>query len=271
MERQGSPFDFFCNRVILQRTYRKLLFQVKIFYEIGNKPILFFVVFYITSLSLAQNNISQQQKADSLIYKRNPNYDLQMGMFNIYKTRQADIVMLGNSLTAGANWSELLGRSNVVSRAIPGDVLQGFNARIDLVLKLKPKIVFIMGGLNDIYGWIPVDQVYTNYLRIITTLQSRGIIPVIQLTTYATKTYGKDWGGTPEVNLGRNKEVDRLNKLLSDYAKRNNIDVINLLPSIATKDGYLNPDLSWDGVHFKAEAYRIWAREVEGVLRKYNM
>jgi len=194
-----------------------------------------------------------------------------MGMFNLYKTRQADIVMLGNSLTAGANWSELLGRVNVASRAIPGDILQGFNARMDLIFKLKPKIVFVMGGLNDIYGWIPVEEVYTNYLRIITSLQAKGITPVIQLTTYAAKDYAKDWGGTPEVNLGRNKEVDKLNKLLSDYAKRNNIDVINLLPSIATKDGYLNPELTWDGVHFKPEAYRIWAREVERILRKYKM
>ena len=102
-------------------------------------------------------------------------------------------------------------------------------------------------------------------------MQANGITPIVQLTTYVAKDYAKDWGGTPQVNLGRNKEVDRLNKMLSDYAASNKIEVINLLPSIATRDGYLKPDLSWDGVHFKAEAYRIWAREVERVLRKYKM
>lgn len=243
---------------------------MKIFFNKHKSAVPVLVFFIVINLFL-QNIYGQTQPADTLIYKKNPSYDLQMGMFNLYKTKQADIVMLGNSLTAGANWSELLGRTNVVSRAIPGDVTQGFNARMDLVLKLKPKIVFIMGGLNDIYGWIPVDVVYANYLKIITTLQKKGIAPVIQLTTYAAKDYAKDWGGTPEVNLGRNKEVDKLNKLLSDYARKNNIDIINLLPSIATKDGYLNPAMSWDGVHFKAEAYRIWAREVERVLHKYNM
>ena len=244
---------------------------MKINSGIKNKTAIRVIFILAAVILLVQTYPVPAQTSDTLIYKKNPNYELQMGMFDLYKTKQADIVMLGNSLTAGANWAELLGRSNVVSRAIPGDILQGFNARMDLVFKLKPKIVFIMGGLNDIYGWIPVNVVYTNYLRIITALQARGIIPVIQLTTYATKDYGKDWGGTPETNRGRNREVDKLDKLLSDYAGRNGIDVINLLPSIATKDGYLKPELTWDGVHFKPEAYKIWAREVENVLRKHKM
>ncbi len=229
------------------------------------------IVFFICSQIHPQNSTQLKSSADSLRYKNNPSYDLQMGLFNLYKTRQADIVMLGNSLTAGVNWSELLGRANVISRAIPGDITQGFKARLDQVLKLKPKIVFVMGGLNDIYSWIPVEEVFTNYVKVLSTLQANGITPIVQLTTYVAKDYAKDWGGTPQVNLGRNKEVDRLNKMLSDYAASNKIEVINLLPSIATRDGYLKPDLSWDGVHFKAEAYRIWAREVERVLRKYKM
>lgn len=229
------------------------------------------VIFILCTTTLFAQNSGNGNSADTLIYKKNPNYDLQIGMFNLYKTKQADIVMLGNSLTAGTNWAELLGRSNVVARAIPGDILQGFIARMDFVYKLKPKIVFIMGGINDIFSWIPVDVVYTNYLRIIAALQSKGITPVIQLTTYATKDYAKDWGGTPESNYGRNREIDRLNKLLSSYAERNKIDVINLLPLIAKKDGYLNPDLTWDGIHFKPEAYKIWANEVENILRKYNL
>lgn len=233
--------------------------------------ILFVTLFILSSEVLPQNNNRLKPAADTARYKKNPSYELQYDLFNLYKTRQADIVMLGNSLTAGANWGELLNRTNVVSRAIPGDILEGFAARMDQVLKLKPKIVFVMGGLNDIYSWIPVDVVYTNYLKILTALKSNGITPVIQLTTYVTRNYAKEWGGTPEVNFGRNREVDKLNKLLSEYARNNNIDVIDLLPSIATRDGYLKPELTWDGVHFKADAYRIWVREVENILRKYKM
>lgn len=226
------------------------------------------LIFYSFSTNFAQN---QNPVTDTLRYKSNPNYMLQMAMFDLYKTKQADIIMLGNSLTAGANWNELLGRSNVVGRGIPGDVLQGFYARMNSIYKLKPKIVFICGGLNDIYAWTPTEEIYYNYIRIVTALQARNIIPVIQSTTYSAKDYAKDWGGTPEINLGRNKEVDKLNKLLYEYATRNNIDYIDIVSKMSTRDNFLRPELTWDGIHLNAGGYRIWAKEIEKVLAKYKL
>lgn len=235
-----------------------------------------FLLLPATLLSLAgqdgvQTVKSDLQSKDTLRYRTNPNYQLQTALFEIYKTHQADIVMLGNSLTHGVAWNELLGRTNVVERGITSDVLQGFESRINSILKLNPKIVFIMGGLNDIYNWTPVEEIFPVYQRILSKLKEKKIIPVIQSTTYSTKTYAKDWGGTVEGNFGRNREVDKLNKLLFDYAKKNGIDFIDLTSLMATVDGFLRPELTWDGVHFKAEAYKIWAREVEKVLSKYRL
>lgn len=233
-------------------------------------PYKIFCLILITYFSYI-NYLYSQQKNDTARYKANPNYTLQTAMFDIYKTKQADIVMLGNSLTAGTNWSELLGRTNVVARAIPGDILPGFIARLDYVIKLKPKIVFIMGGLNDIYNWTPVEEIFNNYVKIVSTLKSRGIIPVIQSTTYAAKDYAKDWGGTPEVNGSRNREIDKLNKLLLEYARKNNLDFIDITSKLATSDKFLRPELTWDGIHLNAEGYKLWAEEVEKVLSKYKL
>lgn len=218
-----------------------------------------------------ERHIDHIQQQDTLKYKSNPNYNLQMDLFNVYKTKHADIVMFGNSITHGAAWNELLGRSNVVERGIPSDVLRGYWARINDIYKLNPKIVFIMGGLNDIYNWTPVEEIFNVYVRIINGLKSRRIIPIIQSTTYASRNYGKDYGGTPETNLNRNKEIDKLNKFLFDYARANGIDFIDLNSLFSGKDGYLKPELTWDGVHYKAETYRIWSREVEKILAKYKL
>ncbi len=216
----------------------------------------------------AQNGKPQR---DSLRYKSNPVYAEQIDMYNIYKTRQADIVMLGNSLTHGAAWNELLGRPDVIERGIPGDGLDGFASRMNYVYKLNPKIVFIEGGVNDVYNWEPVEDIFRTYVRIIEGLKAHKIIPVIQSTTYAAKDYGKSFGLKPESNFGRNREIDKLNKLLSDYAKRNNIDYIDLVSKIATKDGFMRPELTIDGIHFKAQAFKIWAEEVESVLAKHRI
>ena len=72
-------------------------------------------------------------------------------------------------------------------------------------------------------------------------MKAKKIIPVIQSTTFASRNYAKDYGGTPETNRDRNREIDKLNKLLSDYARINGIDYIDLNSLIAGKDGYLKP------------------------------
>jgi lysophospholipase L1-like esterase len=128
-----------------------------------------------------------------------------------------------------------------------------------------------MGGLNDVYNWTPVEEIFNVYVRIINGMKAKKIIPVIQSTTYAARNYAKEYGGTPETNLDRNREINKLNKLLSDYARKNGIDFIDLNSLIAGKDGYLRPELTWDGVHYRAETYKIWSREVEKVLVKYKL
>lgn len=232
-----------------------------------SNTLILLALFSVTQI-LAQNT---KPINDTLRYKANPNYPLQSAMFDLYKPRQVDIVMFGNSLTHGAAWNELLGRPNVVERGITSDILYGFEARLNSIYKLRPKIVFIMGGLNDIYNWTPVTEIFSVYVRIINALKAKNIIVVIQSTTYSSKNYGKDYGGSPEGNFGRNREVDKLNKLLSDYARKNNLSYIDLNSLTAGKDGFIRPELTWDGIHFKAEGYRIWAREVEKVLAKYNL
>jgi lysophospholipase L1-like esterase len=235
------------------------------------KLVLLFVLMLTVSFSFAQTIKKNKAVRDSLRYKANVVYGQQLAMYDLYKIRQADIVMLGNSLTHGAAWNELLGRNNVVERGIPGDGLDGYLARMNYVYKLNPKIVFVMGGLNDIYNWVPVEELFSVYVRIIENMKAKKIIPVIQSTTYAAKDYGKDMGVKPETNYGRNREVDKLNKMLSDYARKNNIEFIDLVSQISTKDGYLRPELAIDGLHFKPEAFKIWAREVEKVLQKYKL
>lgn len=206
------------------------------------------------------------------VYQNNPIYQQQMELYDVYKTSQADIVMLGDSRTQGANWGELLNRTNVIGRGIESDILEGYANRMYYVYKVKPKICFVSGGINDLYsGVYTVEQVYQLFVNIIGELKVKKIIPVIQATVYAGKEWGKSWNITPADNRGRNADIAKLNKMLSDYAKRNNIDFIDINPRLLTPDNFLRTSYSWDGIHFKAAAYKIWAEEIDKVLRKYKM
>ena len=225
----------------------------------------------VSSFSFQQD----KQKAGSPVkpsYLSNPIYQQQIDLYNVYKTSQADVVMLGDSRTQGAVWSELLNRTNVVGRGIESDILEGYARRMTYVFRLRPKICFVSGGINDLYsGAYTVEQVYQAFINIVAELKSRKVIPVIQATVYAGRDWGKNWNITPADNRGRNNDINKLNKMLSDYAKRNNIDFLDVNQQLISADNFLRPEFSWDGIHFKASAYKIWAEEVDKILKKYKL
>lgn len=241
--------------------------------------IYFLITTALISLSsfLYAHPLVWQSEGDSLRYLNNPNYQLQIGYYDLYKTKQADIVMLGNSLTHGANWNELLGRPNVVSRGIPSDILEGFLHRMDYIYKLNPKICFIMGGVNDIYSWIPLETIFQNYIRVINGLKARNIRVVIQSTLHTGPNWGKEWIETNrpdlnvrEYNAERNNQISELNRMLASYAKQNKIDFIDLNTNMSSFN-FLKSHLTWDGTHLNANGYKIWSKAVDNLLKKYGL
>ncbi len=76
-----------------------------------------FLVFILLPFSL-----SAQTLYDSL-YLKSPVYKHLTAMYELSKATSADIVMLGNSITFGGNWTELLGRERIVNRGVGGDNL----------------------------------------------------------------------------------------------------------------------------------------------------
>ncbi len=210
-------------------------------------------LFFVPSTFFAQN-IPQ--------YLTNPNYELEIGKYKIYKSKQADIVMLGNSLTHGANWNELLGRSSISEQGIPSDITAGVLNRMEYVYKVNPKVCLIMIGVNDVFSWIPNETIFNNYVLIVENLKRKNIIPIIQSLLYA--------GKIQEGAEGRNKEITKLNKLLSDYSKKNNIEYINLNKKMS-RSYFLKSPLTYDGIHLNGKGFKIWGREVDKVLRKYSL
>jgi lysophospholipase L1-like esterase len=230
------------------------------------------ILIYGINLTAQVKTVRGSQK-----YMSNPLYRRYIELYKISKTKHADIVMLGNSLTNGGNWEELLGRNSVVNRGIPSDILDGYLARMEYVYKLSPKICFVQGGINDIFNWTPVNLIFEKYKKVIEGLKAHGIIPVIQSTLYVSPIWGEEWLKTHrpdlkprDVNRDRNREVNKLNNLLRNYATKHGIEYIDLNSKLS-KDGFLREDVTWDGAHLKAKGYKIWAEEVTKILRKYNL
>jgi lysophospholipase L1-like esterase len=165
--------------------------------------------------------------------------------------------MLGNSITQGVEWQELLGRPDVVNRGIGSDVTEGYLNRLTYVYALQPRIVCVMGGINDLYSNVPVETVFQNYKTLLEELGANKIIPVVQSTLFVSPKW-RD-------HETKNREVALLNGLLKQYAAENRITYLDV-NSILSRDGALLNEYTWDGVHLTASGYARWRDLLEPVL-----
>lgn len=203
----------------------------------------FLAISFICFTSFAQDSLSLRTKDDFTFI--NP----------------IKIVMLGNSITHGGNWQVLLNREDVAERGVVSDVLPGFLRRVQYIYKLNPKIIFIEGGINDIYNNESADYVFSNYKILIEDILSKKIKVVVQSTLFVNTRYHH--------SAEKNEVVKQLDKLLKQYCKEKKIEFLEL-NLILSPEGILKSEYTFDGVHLTAPAYLLWAEQVHDLLKDIN-
>ena len=166
-----------------------------------------------------------------------------------YQPKIIRIVMLGDSITARANWRNLLSRTDVANRSVGGDTTKGFINRLSDIYELSPEICFIMVGINDLGQGLSVSKVFMNYTEILKELKNKGITPIIQSTLYYSKK-------KPNWSLINNK-VDDLNKLLKEYALKEGIIFIDVNNELS-RGGALDSIYTPGGAHLLCNGYIKW-------------
>lgn len=168
------------------------------------------------------------------------------------KNDKYEIVMIGDSITDGAEWYELLNIDNIQNRGISGDTTDGVLLRLDSISQSIKK-AFIMIGINDIAMYKSIDEIYNNYVKIVDILEKKSVKIYIQSTLYV----GKNYSNSKSINL----KVDELNKKLEELAKNRDLTFINL-NKIFAPNGYLDNEYTNDNIHLNGEAYLLWVKEI---------
>ncbi len=203
---------------------------------------------------------AQEAKVDSTI--RPAAYALRYGLFKNYPNSTKDIIFLGNSITQGVDWAELLQNNHARNRGISGDITYGVLERLKEITEGQPAKVFILIGINDIQHNIPDSLIVNNYRRIIRQIKAESpktkiyfhtLLPVNNEFTQFKKHYNKD------------EHIAYVNAELKKIGAAENITVIDLHPHFLNADKKLDKRYTMDGLHLNAEGYRVWA----AVLKPY--
>jgi len=174
-------------------------------------------------------------------------YQQEVNLYKIHETEKADIVVLGDSLTYRMKWNELSDMP-IINRGIDGDTTKGVLYRMDLIYKLHPKKVFIMVGINDIITGHSIEEVFSNYKKILQSLKEKNIIPYVQSTLFTTED---------DFNI----QVEKLNISLKEYCNSNKIIFIDINEKLAPNNTLIE-DYTYDGVHLNDNAYKVWKQEI---------
>ena len=176
-------------------------------------------------------------------------------LFDLLPVYSSDIIMLGNSLTDGAEWNELFDNCHVKNRGIVGDIIPGFFERLEPILKGQPRKIFIMGGVNDISHGVSADSIVSAMTQVLTTIQAR--CPKTEIYVQSMLPFNNDvrlW----KLLKGREQVVVDGNKGLESMCQRLGVTFINLYPLFVGENGKMKPEYTNDGLHLMGGAYLIW-------------
>jgi lysophospholipase L1-like esterase len=151
----------------------------------------------------------------------------------------------------------------IVDRGVSGQTTPQMLVRFrNDVIALRPKVVHIMAGTNDVAGNTgPTTEAdFEGVIQSMVELAKAHQIEVVLASIPPTGGFG--W--RPEMKPAG--EILRLNAWLKTYAAQQGLRYVDYHGALASADGAFRPDLSNDGVHPNMKGYAVMRRLAELAL-----
>jgi lysophospholipase L1-like esterase len=187
--------------------------------------------------------------------------DFRRDVFALSRLDTAAVVMLGDSITEAAPWDEITSCRSIANRGVGGDTTAGVLGRLEGVLKLRPRAVFLMIGVNDIALGVAREQTLANYRGILDRLNAANLQTSVAYVLPLARSHAK-WRN--------NAAIASLNEGIGGLiAGRPGTSAVDLRPLVRNDKGDLREDLSYDGLHLNAKGYAIWRDAIAAEVGRF--
>lgn len=168
------------------------------------------------------------------------------------------IAFLGDSLTAGFDWSAWLPNARVVNFAVNGattdDVLQRFGDVVDT----HPDEIVLMAGTNDLGQRSSVEHVVRNIQLMMVELRRE--LPGVRMLVQSIPPRQQEFAA----------RIREANIHLRQFCATVKAQYLDLWPALAADGAELNPDFSTDGLHLNDAGYQAWLAELHPALERLS-
>lgn len=209
----------------------------------------------------AQSKLTNQTLFDTVSFLPD-HYITMVAQFQQQQASTGAVIWLGDSITEGGSWGQLIGDSTTVNRGIGGDITYGVLHRLDEVVRHHPSKLFILIGINDIAKDIPEVVIADNCRLIVRRVQQGS--PSTRIYLQSVLPLEPSHAGFPQ-HYDKTEHVSVLNRLLGKVAASAHITFVNLWPAFVDSRGNLDSRYTADGLHLNAAGYKRWVARLRQV------
>jgi GDSL-like Lipase/Acylhydrolase family len=166
--------------------------------------------------------------------------------------------VVGDSLAAECPWKWTFGFSPVAvaNLAAAGADLRQITRQIELAHDLRPQIMLISGGLNDLINYeAPLDEIRYDFALLLRRVgkQQKSIVTLIP---YISDRNFMD-------------RITAANAAIAELSLKHGISVLDINPLLSA-GGVRRPEMTSDGIHLSALACQTWIAAVKSRLAATN-
>ena len=180
------------------------------------------------------------------------------------------VVFLGDSITDGWRLNEYFADArDFVNRGISGQITGQMLGRMMAdVIDLKPVAVLVLAGTNDIGRGVSLDAIEDN-LTMIAELAEAGKITPLFASLLPISDYHKDENPGYLQSVRRPPQSIRaVNTWLEGFCRQHNYVYVDYYSKLVDAAGFMQADLSDDGLHPNSKGYRVMAPIAVAALDK---
>ena len=225
-----------------------------------------FVFLFMLSLLISWTGAMAQKHDQFANFKR---YDQANKELPAPTKKEKRVVFMGNSITEG--WvkihPEFFKENGYIGRGISGQTSYQFLLRFrNDVINLKPKLVIINAGTNDVAensGPFDIENTFGNIASMAEMAKANKIKVILTSVLPASEF---KWN---KKITDSSERIEALNAKIKEYAKANKIPYVDYYTPMASgPERSLNPDYSKDGVHPTLEGYLVMESLIQPAIDK---
>jgi lysophospholipase L1-like esterase len=178
------------------------------------------------------------------------------------------VVFIGDSITDGWNLARSFPGKPYVNRGIGSQVTSQMLVRFEQdVIALHPRAVVILGGVNDVTGFLQIESVESIVANIeaMADIASAHGVAVVLCSVLPVNNYGD--AARTVVKERKPDELRRINAALRTLAAERHFAFADYAAELADGTGMMRADYTRDGIHPLREGYARMAPVANRAIR----